>query len=207
MTALNSMELCFLMRDLSQKDHLTFIHSYRVTELAVSFASYISLPREEVRRIELGALLHDIGKLRIDETILTKQGKLEAEEFLQVKYHTLYGLEVLERFTIPDAVLHMALYHHERWDGAGYPAGRRGETIPYYARLLCIMDSLEAMTGERPYRKARSWQEAAKEIASGRGTQFDPELTDLCLQWMKESPLTLASDPLDMYRSIAKIKT
>jgi putative nucleotidyltransferase with HDIG domain len=184
-SVLRNMELCFLMRKLWKKDELTFLHSYRVTEIALSFANYIGIEKSKLKDLEVGALLHDIGKINVDGKILVKKGKLLEHEFAEIKRHPLFGVEILEVYVLDDVAIKVALHHHERWDGKGYPCGLNGESIPFEARLLSLADSLEAMTGIRPYRPSLSWEEAHQEIYSGKGTQFDPSLTDEFLKWME----------------------
>lgn len=182
----NSNELKLLLKNLLEKDDLTLLHSYRVTKMAVSFAEYLQLNDLEIKTIELGGLLHDIGKINITENILTKKGKLDPKEYTEIKRHPLYGVDLLNPFSsLNQKIKDMVLFHHERWDGLGYPYGLKNEEIPLLARVLTLVDSLEAMTGKRPYRSSMSWQEAYEEVERGKGTQFDPKATELCLKWME----------------------
>ncbi|ACJ34721.1 Stand-alone HD-GYP domain protein [Anoxybacillus flavithermus WK1] len=162
-----NMELCFLMRQLSMKDEFTFLHSYRVTKIALSFASFLKLTDQQKRELQFGALIHDIGKLYVPAHILTKKGKLSKEEFDEMKKHPLFGIRVLQDYHVSTEISHIVLYHHERWDGKGYPNKQSGENIPFLARLVSLADSLEAMTGIRPYRTSLTWEEAYEEIKKG----------------------------------------
>jgi putative nucleotidyltransferase with HDIG domain len=182
---LRNMELCLLMRELWKKDELTFRHSYRVTEIMLSFLNYSGIENKRQKELEIGALLHDIGKIKVDEVILRKKGKLLEQEFLEIRKHPELGAKILREYMLGDTIEKMALYHHERWDGKGYPHRLKEEEIPLEARILSLADSLEAMTGIRPYRSSLSWEEAYEEIRRGRGTQFDPILTEMFLEWME----------------------
>ena len=187
-----NLTVCMLMRDLGKKDPLTFQHSNRVTEIAVSFAKKLGLLAKDRKELEVGALLHDIGKIHIDDCILNKNGKLTDEEYDQMKKHPLYGFEILKSYGMIDGVYQLALYHHERWDGRGYPYGIAGEDIPFLSRLLSLADTLDAMTEIRPYRQPMPWVKAYEEIDKNLGTQFDPVLTREFLKWMENiKPINL----------------
>lgn len=179
--------LCVLMRDLGEKDPLTFQHSNQVTEIAMSFATDLGLSMNERKTLEVGALLHDIGKIRIDNYILNKNGKLTDEEYEQMKKHPLYGFEILESYKMPKEISHLALYHHERWDGKGYPHGLAKEDIPFLSRLLSLADTYDAMTGIRPYRQPLTWREAYEEIEKNIETQFDPDLGKAFLKMLEKN--------------------
>lgn len=177
---------CKLMDELGKKDPITFYHSSRVAKIAMFFAKEIGLSKKERQTLEIGALLHDIGKIKIDGSILNKSGKLTKEEFDEVKKHPVYGFEILENRGISEVISQLALYHHERWDGKGYPYGLAGEEIPFLSRLLSLADTLEAMTGIRPYREPFTWKKAYVEIDKNAGTQFDPQLVKEFLKWMEK---------------------
>lgn len=186
-----NMELCLLMRRLWKKDKLTFLHSYRVTKILMSFVRYAEIETEKIKNLELGSLLHDIGKIKVSAAILQKKGKLLEHEYEEMKKHPQLGAEILAKYALPEMVEKMALSHHERWDGNGYPYGLKGKEIPLEARILALADSLEAMTGIRPYRSSLSWEEAYEEIMKGKGTQFDPELASLFLKWMEHEQIPI----------------
>jgi len=151
-------------------------HSSRVTVFAQTMARRIGLDKERVSILRLGALLHDVGKLAVPSSVLLKRGPLTEDEFGQMRRHPAAGARMLETLGAPPTILPVVLHHHERWDGAGYPTGRRGEEIPLEARVLCIVDSFDAMTSTRPYRAPRKPDEALDELERCAGTQFDPEL-------------------------------
>jgi HD-GYP domain-containing protein (c-di-GMP phosphodiesterase class II) len=123
--------------------------------------------------------LHDIGKMRISGSILNKEGTLDDEEFAQIKLHPLIGVEIVRPFPELQGAISAIRGHHERWDGTGYPDGKKGEQIPIEARIISICDAFDAMTSDRPYRKAMSYDSAIQELFRCAGTQFDPELIPL----------------------------
>jgi len=129
--------------------------------------------------IERGALLHDIGKIGIPETILQKKEALTEEEMEIIRYHPLIGFAMIEEFSFLQGAAEIVLFHHEKYDGTGYPFGLIGEEIPLSARLFSLADTLDAITSDRPYRRGRSLEEALQEIEKCRGSQFDPELVDI----------------------------
>lgn len=162
------------------KDQYTFGHSQRVSIYAVALAKHLpDYQEEDLKRLRLSGLVHDIGKINIPEAILTKKGQLTEEEFEVIKTHSVLGARMIERIEGLQALKSGVLYHHERWDGKGYPANRKGKIIPLDARILAIADSFDAMTSDRSYRNGMSLNEALKILAEGAGTQFDPELIDL----------------------------
>jgi putative nucleotidyltransferase with HDIG domain len=128
--------------------------------------------------IERGALLHDVGKIGIPESILRKNGPLTVREREIVKEHPLLGYEMIEEFNFLRRASRVVLFHHESFDGLGYPYGLRGEEIPLEARIFAIADTVDAITSDRPYRKGQSFKKAFDEIEKGRGTQFDPYIVD-----------------------------
>lgn len=202
-SVVKNMELCLLMRKLLVKDQTTFIHSYRVSEIAVSFSQFIGYSPEQLKTIYVGALLHDIGKLKINEEILNKKDRLTEIEYLEIQNHPIYGVHILEKFVLCDEII-MAKYHHERWDGRGYPERLQANEIPVLARILALADSLEAMTGIRPYRNSLTWEEAFAEIERGKGTQFEPVMTEQFLQWMQVTTISVKDDVQEMYKNIVK---
>lgn len=163
------------------KDTYTFGHSERVSKYAIGLA--LRLPefadRKKLQTLRLTGLLHDIGKINIPESVLTKSTKLTEEEYELIKTHTVVGARMVEKISGLGLLKSGVLYHHERWDGKGYPTGVAGEEIPIEARILCIADAFDAMTSSRSYRSALSFTEAFDRLIEGRGTQFDPHLIDL----------------------------
>lgn len=166
----------FLLGDVIEADDAyTGSHSREVVELALAVAAELRLDAAAQRAAELTALLHDVGKIRIPPEILSKPGKLTDEEWAVMKTHTLEGERMLEQVGgLLGRVGHLVRSCHERWDGAGYPDGLAGETIPLVARIVCACDAYNAMTTDRPYRAARSSAEALAELERCAGTHFDP---------------------------------
>jgi putative nucleotidyltransferase with HDIG domain len=153
-------------------------HSSRVTVFAQAMAKGIGLDKERLSVLRLGALLHDVGKLAVPSSVLLKRGPLTATEFGQMRRHPAAGARMLKTLGAPPTILPVVLHHHERWDGAGYPTGRKAQEIPLEARVLCIADSFDAMTSTRPYRAPKHPDEALEELEHCSGTQFDPELVE-----------------------------
>jgi putative nucleotidyltransferase with HDIG domain len=164
-------------------------HSSRVTVFAQAVARGLRLDKERISVLRLGALLHDVGKLVVPSAVLLKRGPLTDEELGLMRRHPAAGARMLRSLGAPETILPLVLHHHERWDGAGYPAGRRGEEIPLEARVLCIVDSFDAMTSTRPYRAPRRPDEAWDELQRCAGTQFDPKLVEAFAEAWAESGL------------------
>ncbi len=151
-------------------------HSVRVTKVALRFAHYLGLPLEVVRILGTAGYLHDIGKLAIDHAILRKTGPLTHEEWALVKHHPVIGQRMVEPLGLGVQAENLILHHHERWNGRGYPQGLRQEEIPLPCQILALADCYDALTHDRPYRRARSRFEALGEIEAAAGTQFRREL-------------------------------
>ena len=160
------------------KDPYTYGHSKRVNIYAVALAEKIGLSPDEVSMLSAAALLHDIGKVGIPDTVLNKKGKLNKEDWEVIKAHPKLGANIMSNIPKLAPAVNSILYHHERWDGSGYPEGLKGEEIPLEARILAIVDSFEAMTSARPYRPALSLEEVVVELRQGAGLQFDPNLVE-----------------------------
>jgi diguanylate cyclase (GGDEF)-like protein/putative nucleotidyltransferase with HDIG domain len=156
------------------KDVYTFQHSKRVFSYAMDICDYVVLSDTEKKTLILGALFHDIGKLEVPKHILKKTGKLTAEEWETVKKHVEWGKEIVSTIDKYKDLIPLVELHHERMDGKGYPYGLIGEEIPKLSRLLCVIDSFDAMTTERPYQKTKSFDEAIHEMRRCAGFQFDP---------------------------------
>jgi len=163
-----------LVNTVEAKDVYTKFHSHRVAQYSLGIAKIMDLPKEERDIIKIAGILHDIGKIAIPENILLKEGKLTEEEFAVIKMHTTFGNEILKPLRFFHQERMIVLYHHERWDGSGYPEGLEGENIPLAARILAVADSFDAMTSDRVYRKARSFEDALKEIKDLAGIKYDP---------------------------------
>src|SRR5262245_8996411 len=158
---------------LEAKDRYTAGHSQRVSRFAMMIARGLELPGTEVRTIGQIGLLHDIGKIGMDERVLNKPGKLTTEEFDMVKQHPVIGAQILLPVRSLEGHISGIKHHHESWDGTGYPDGLKGETIPLPARIICVADSFDAMTSTRPYRPGRTLEEAILELQRCAGIQFD----------------------------------
>lgn len=156
------------------KDRYTNEHIQRVKEVAVRIALKLGLQGDDLRALETGALLHDIGKLAIPEQILSKTGKLTAEEFEKIKLHPDMGAKILQPVHFPFPVMPIVRHHHERWDGNGYPSGLKGEAIPLGARILAVADVYDALTSDRSYRRGWSTEKTMEHIRASSGSHFDP---------------------------------
>ena len=157
-------------------------HSSRVVELTLDLAKRLDLKEEEMQDLRRGALLHDIGKMGIADEILLKKTHLSKEERKKIGKHPVDAFNLLAPVKVLDNALDIPLYHHERWDGAGYPEGISGEEIPLYARIFAVIDVWDAMLTSRPYRKAFSREEAIKHIEEQSGKHFDPKIAKAFLE-------------------------
>lgn len=156
-------------------------HTLRVTSLSLRIAQGLGLSKRELLNIQLGTLLHDIGKLGVPEKIMQKPGRLTPYEFQIVQEHPLYALEWLVKHPEYKPAMVIPLYHHEWWDGSGYPFGLTGEEIPLEARIVAVADVWDALTSDRPYRKAMEESRALSIITSESGTHFDPMVVEVFL--------------------------
>ena len=168
------------------KDESTEEHQKRVEELLVKFAREINYDEEKIYELRLLAQFHDIGKIVIPDYILKKPGKLTREEYDIVKEHAEIGYEIASRIDELSSIADYIRYHHERWDGNGYPKGLKDGEIPLESRMLAIVDAYDAITAGRVYQKPRSKEEAIKELRANAGTQFDPELTEKFIRMLKK---------------------
>jgi len=168
------------------KDSNTNGHSMRVAEYAEKIADKMGFARAECRKIYYIALMHDCGKIGIPESVLLKPGKLTEEEYAAIKTHTTLGGEILKNFNSIEEIQEGALYHHERYDGTGYPMGLKGEEIPIIARIICVADSFDAMNSVRCYRGKLSKEDIIYELETNKGKQFDPDIVDCLLALIKE---------------------
>lgn len=171
------------------KDDYTKGHSMRVAAYAELLAQRLGWSEEDIQNIYYVAMLHDVGKIGVPDAVLNKPFKLTDLEFRLIKGHTLVGAEILKDFKMFPNVNVGAKYHHERYDGKGYPEGLRGESIPLVARVIGLVDSYDAMTSNRVYRKRLSDDTVMHELEKGKGTQWDPELVDIFIQLIKEGAL------------------
>src|SRR5437763_216811 len=185
-----------LAKAVDARDTYTGSHSGRVAELAARLALRLGLDPEQVELTRLAGSLHDLGKLAIPEELLRKAGELTDSERLVLERHPQIGYRMLDSLGV-DPVADVVLHHHERWDGAGYPDGLRGEEIPLGARIIFVADAYDAMTSDRVYRARRSHEEALGELRRCTGTQFDPLIVDAFAEELEplfdEEPVALAA--------------
>ena len=168
------------------KDRYTKGHSVRVAQYCLAIAKKLSWSKQDCLNLYYTALLHDIGKIGIPDSILNKPVKLTDEEYRLVRNHPIMGANILRPITMVPQICDGAKYHHERYDGKGYPYGLKGNDIPYIARIIGIADAYDAITSNRIYEKAQVTDYAVSELEKGRGTQFDPYLTDVMLEVIKD---------------------
>jgi putative nucleotidyltransferase with HDIG domain len=171
---------------LEEKDSYTHGHSIRVAEYSVILAEELGLSEIEIREVELSALFHDIGKIGIPDNVLLKPARLTRAEFEIMKSHPVRSAKILERISGMRNLIPGIKYHHERFDGLGYPEGLAGEAIPLYARIILITDTFDAMTSTRPYRLALNKEIAFQELIHCSGTQFDPHLVNCFIKAMRK---------------------
>jgi len=171
-----------LSKAIDARDSATGHHSNRIAILAAAVAEALGCTREDIETILWGAALHDIGKISISDAILHKTGPLTEEEWTLIRRHPAIGSEIVAPLRRLNKVLPMIRYHQEHWDGTGYPEGLRGEEIPLGARILAVVDAYVAMTEDRPYRKARTHEQAIEEVRRQAGKQFDPRVVEVFCQ-------------------------
>lgn len=164
------------------KDRYTNGHSIRVASYSEALARQIGMPADEIKVLRREAMLHDIGKIGIPDAVLNNPGDLTAEEFKILESHTTIGARILEKASGMEGARDVAEFHHERYDGKGYPKGLKGTEIPFHARIVSIADAYDAMNSDRIYRKSLMPDAIRSELAKGRGTQFDPELLNAFLK-------------------------
>ncbi len=175
---------------LDAKDPYTAGHSQRVSDMALALCELLELDQDEIEKIHIAAHLHDIGKIGVPDAVLHKPEKLSEEEWEAMKKHPMTGAEILSKSRHLNELKDIVLYHHERFDGKGYPEGLKGEEIPLGARIIAICDSIDAMTSDRGYRKAFSLKECYGEIKNKLGVMYDPVIGALALKhwkWVTQS--------------------
>jgi putative nucleotidyltransferase with HDIG domain len=179
-----------LATSIDAKDRYTNGHSYRVAQYAVMMARQLGYSDKELKILKQEGLLHDIGKIGVPDVVLNKSGKLTDEEYFVVQSHTSIGGDILQHLEDFQGAADVARYHHERFDGKGYPSGLSGKCIPEHVRIVSIADAYDAMYSDRIYRKGMDKKVIRDEILTYRGKQFDPELTDIFLKLFDEGKLT-----------------
>ncbi|AEH51654.1 HD domain-containing phosphohydrolase [Pseudothermotoga thermarum] len=175
-----------LLETLRLHESHTAEHAKRLAEFSKQLALKLGLDREKAELVGWAALVHDIGKLAVDKDILNKPGTLTKEEYEKVKVHPVIGAELLKMGGLEE-IARIVKYHHERYDGNGYPEGLKGEEIPIESRILCVIDAFDAMTSDRPYRKAMTVEQAVEELKKNSGTQFDPKVVEAFLELIKQN--------------------
>ncbi len=161
-------------------------HALRVMSFAIALARELKISKRRIETLKIACLLHDLGKLVVDENILFKKGKLNKKEFDQIKKHPHWGSEVISLVYFLRDIIPIMANHHENYDGSGYPTGVKGEDIPLEARILSVADVYEALTADRPYRKGFSPEEAITIMEGEKGQKLDPKLTDVFLDMVKK---------------------
>jgi response regulator RpfG family c-di-GMP phosphodiesterase len=192
-----SQTLWTLVAALDAREHETGDHSQRVVRYSLAVARKLGLPAHDLPDLGRGALLHDIGKIGVPDSILLKVSKLSQDEWRVMRRHPEIGHDILKSIAFLEPSAALVLAHQERFDGNGYPRGLAGEAIPIAARIFAIADSYDAMTSDRPYRKALAPEHARAEIARCAGTQFDPRCTEAFLS-IPASTLSEIAEPTDV---------
>jgi putative nucleotidyltransferase with HDIG domain len=176
------------------KDPYTAGHSARVQRIALAVAEELGVPAQRLDAVRFGGLFHDIGKIAVPDSVLTKPGALDDEEFAVVKRHPADGAEIVSHFSRLREAVPLIRHHHERWDGTGYPDRLAGEEIPLEACVVGLADAWDAMTTDRPYRDALTVEQAAGEVRAGRGTQFSPAVVDAFFAAFRRQPALFEPD-------------
>lgn len=177
------------VRALDLRDRETEGHTQRVTEITIKVAKQLGFNEEELSHIKRGALLHDMGKIAIPDEILQKPGPLNETEWERMRQHPMYAFEMLSPIAYLNPALDIPFYHHERWNGSGYPHGLKGEKIPLSARLFAIVDVWDALRSDRPYRKAIPREQVIEYLSENSDILFDPKLVKLFLKFVEENNL------------------
>lgn len=215
MTEVNSLNesiISSLAMAIDAKDRTTNKHTQRTQIYGQRLAQRLGVAHADQEAIRIAALLHDVGKIGIPESILCKPGKLTSEEFEIMKTHVEIGAGIVEGIPFPWPVVPVVMGHHERWDGLGYPQNLKGEDIPIGARILSLVDVFDALTSDRPYRKAMAKEDAIKMLKANAGTQFDPKAVEAFIQLLPEMEAEIAAIEAqadegvteDLYERIAK---
>lgn len=175
-------------KSIQERDIVTHEHSRRVAIYALRLARYLGWNRREARNLALAALVHDLGKTWITNDILNKSAALSAEERRKMERHPIIGARILIGCDVPSFYVEAVLYHHEAWDGRGYPSGLQGEEIPMSARILAIADVYDVLTSQRPYKAPLSKDAARERLIQGSGASFDPDILHAFLHLLDITP-------------------
>ena len=171
----------FFEDEVDKKDHYTKCHCNRVSEYCVLIGKKLGLPQEDLDKLRIGGLFHDIGKIGISDNILKKESKLTNEEYDEIQTHTSLGVDILTRNKVFKEILPIVEYHHEKYDGNGYPFKLKGDEIPLVARITAVADTFDAMTSKRSYRDPIPLTDVVEEFKKCSGTQFDPNIVNTFL--------------------------
>lgn len=186
------------------RDNYTGHHVKRVSEISVLIGRKLGFTAKKLNELKIGGILHDIGKIGVPDSILNKPGPLSKEEFAKIKLHPELGFNIIKNINSLKPIVSYILYHHEKYDGTGYPEGLRKENIPIEGRILALADALDAMTTSRPYREAFSKDKAYDEIIKNSGSQFDPNIVTIFKELWDEQ--ILQKKYLIIKREVYKIK-
>lgn len=181
--------LLVLANAIELRDHYTVGHTWRVTNFTIEVAKELGWPEEKLKEVRMGGVLHDVGKIAVDDAILRKPDRLTDEEFEKIKVHPEKGAQLLRDVDFLVPLIPYCLYHHERYDGKGYPYGLAGEEIPIEGRAVAVGDTFDALTSNRPYRKGLDPEKAIKIIEENKGTQFDPECADALIRCFRNGKI------------------
>lgn len=173
------------------KDTYTNGHSVRVSEYTKKLAQKMGMGKDEIKRLGYIALMHDCGKMGIPDKVLNKPEKLTSDEMMVIESHTVVGGRIMEKFSAIEGIRDGAMYHHERYDGNGYPVGLKGEEIPLYARIIGVADSFDAMNSDRCYRRHLSRAVILKELRDNAGTQFDPKIAEIMIKLIEDGDIQI----------------
>jgi len=193
--------LLALAQAIESRDPHSSGHSQRVGVLAEVVAARLGWDEADVEVLRLGAVLHDVGKLSVPEQILRKPGPLDDAELAEMRRHPEEGARMVARHRAMQLVVPAVLYHHESWDGSGYPVGLEGDAIPAEARVLAVVDAFDAMTTDRAYRRALRESEAIAELERCSGTQFDPEIVRVFVEAWRDGSLADATASEELERA------
>lgn len=189
-SALRSSVICAFNQLLDLKDLNTGVHSTRLAEWGMRVGQELGLAEAELQSLEVAALLHDLGKVGIPDSILRKPSRLDAEEYALMKKHPEYGWAVLRMVPGFERAALDILHHHENFDGKGYPAGLKETEIPVVSRIVSVIDAFDAMVSSRPYRKGLPYEEAVRRLVEASGTQFDPVVVQ-CFLTLAQEEMTM----------------
>jgi putative nucleotidyltransferase with HDIG domain len=198
------MTLSALTASLEMRDHETHGHSERVVSFSLRLGRELGLTGEELRALEFGALLHDIGKIGVPDAILRKPSALTESEWARMREHPLLGQKILRGVQFLEGAARVVAEHHEKWDGSGYPLGLKGEEIDLNARIFGVADAFDAMTSDRVYRHGRSYEQAARELVEFSGQQFDPRVVGAFLRVPREEWDEMARLALELRRTSSR---